>query len=138
MTTIFADAKEGVMVCDSKCSAGGTWYPIPKVFRVGNELVGIAGNVKEGRAWLKWYQNGKKGPRPKTEDFVALGLRSDGLYELCADGLELKIERGHHGVGSGGGNALAAFMAGADPERAVHIACLIDTGSGGDIVVHRL
>jgi hypothetical protein len=139
MTTIFADAAAGVMVCDSRCNGGGVWYPITKVFRVGDELVGIAGSVKDGRTWLKWYQGGKKGPRPKTEDFVALVLRADGLFEHCQDGLELQVERGYHGIGSGGGYALAAHMGGcADAERAVRIACSIDTGSGGDVVVHTL
>lgn len=127
------------MACDSKCNGGGTWYPITKVFRVGDELIGMAGSVKEARSWLKWYQGGKKGPRPKTEDFVALSLRADGLYELCADGLELKVERGYHGIGSGGGYALAAFMGGnKDARECVLIACDIDTGSGGDVVVHTL
>jgi ATP-dependent protease HslVU (ClpYQ) peptidase subunit len=139
MTTIFAEAKDGLMVCDSKCTAGdNTWYPMTKVHRVGQELVGIAGNVKEGLAWLKWYQSGKKGTRPKLESFNALILRADGLYEACSDGLEMLVERGFHGVGSGGPCAVAAFMAGADAERAVKIACEVDNGSGGAIHVHRL
>jgi ATP-dependent protease HslVU (ClpYQ) peptidase subunit len=138
MTTIFADAQKGVMVCDSKCNGGATWYPVTKVFRVGGELVGMAGSIKDGRAWLKWYEGGKKGPRPKVEDFVALSLRADGLYEICADGLELLVERGYHGIGSGGSIALGAYMAGADAERSVHIACAVDLGSGGDVIVHKL
>jgi hypothetical protein len=138
MTTILADAKAGVMVCDTKCVDGNVWFPLTKVVRVGKELVGMAGDVKEGRAWLKWYQGGKKGPRPKLEDFAALSLREDGVYSVEADGLELLIERGFYAVGSGGACAMAAFMAGADAETAVRIACQIDTGSGGDVIVHRL
>jgi hypothetical protein len=138
MTTVFADAANGVMVCDSKCSADGTWYPMTKVHRVGKELVGIAGNVRDGQAWLKWYQAGKKGPRPKLEAFEALILRAEGVYMACPDGLEMLVERGYHGAGSGGSLAVAAHMAGADAERAVHIACSIDSGSGGTVHVHRL
>lgn len=138
MTTIFADVKTGVMVCDSKCTDNHTWYPITKVFRVKDELVGYAGDVKACRAWLKWYQSGKKGVRPKTESFEALSLRPDGLYEHCADGLEILIERGFHGVGSGGALAVAAFMAGATPSGAVDIALSIDSGSGGAIHIHEL
>jgi hypothetical protein len=138
VTTIFADAKAGVMVCDSKCVDGGVWLPLTKVTRIADELVGIAGNVKEGQAWLKWYRGGKKGPRPKLEDFAALSLRNDGLYSIESDGLELLIERGFHGVGSGGACAIAAFMAGADAEASVQIAARIDTGTGGDVVVHTL
>lgn len=138
MTTIFADHGSGVMVCDSKCSSDGSWYPVTKVFRVRDELIGIAGSLKEGRAWLKWYSGGKRGVRPKLESFAALSLRQDGLYELCSDGLELLVERGFLGVGSGGACATAAFMAGAEPFKAVQIACQIDVGSGGDVISHSL
>lgn len=138
MTTIFADAKKGVMVCDSKCSADGIWYPMTKVHRLEAELLGIAGNVKEGYAWLRWYRNGKKGARPKLESFAALILRSGELFDVSPDGLEMKIERGFHGVGSGSACAIAAFMAGADAKKAVEIACQIDNHSGGQIHVHSL
>jgi hypothetical protein len=138
MTTIFADAQTGVMVCDSKCTEGGIWYPMGKVQRHGDELIGIAGNVKEACAWLKWYTGGKKGARPKMESFAAMILRESGLYAVSEDAFEMLIERGYHGVGSGGGCAVSAFKAGADPERAVHIACEVDANSGGDIVVHTL
>lgn len=138
MTTIFADIKTGVMVCDSKCSSDGLWYPVTKMFRLDNEIVGIAGTLKEGKSWLKWYQGGKRGVRPKLESFVALSLRKDGVYEICSDVLELLVERGFHGVGSGGALAVAAHMAGADPKQSVDIACRIDMGSGGDIHVYTL
>lgn len=138
MTAIFADVKTGVMVCDSKCTSDDVWYPMTKVHRVGKELIGLAGSVKESLAWLEWYRAGKKGVRPKLENFQGLCLRSDGLYELGPDGLVQLVERGYHGIGSGGGYAVAAFMAGADAERAVQIACDIDVGSGGAVVVHSL
>lgn len=138
MTTIFADVKSGVMVCDSKCSDENTWYPVTKVRRVGDELVGYAGSMKNCQAWLKWYMSGKRGTRPKTESFQALSLRSTGIYEHSSDGAEILIERGFHGVGSGGSLAVAAFMAGAKPKQAVDIALLIDTGSGGEVHTHKL
>lgn len=138
MTTIFADHKKRVMVCDSKAMGGATWYQVQKVYRVGDELVGFAGSLKECLAWLDWYSNGRKAKQPKLESFEALVLRSDGVYEMCADGLELRVERGFHGIGSGGPCAVAAFMAGADAKKAVDIACKIDNGSGGDVFVHRL
>jgi ATP-dependent protease HslVU (ClpYQ) peptidase subunit len=138
VTTIFASAPDGVMVSDSKCTSAEVWYPMTKVHRIGKELVGLAGSVKECLAWLEWYKAGKKGVRPKLENFQGLCLRADGLYELGSDGLVQLVERGYHGIGSGGGYAVAASMAGADPKRAVEIACAIDNGSGGDVVVHTL
>ena len=138
MTTIFACAKAGVMVTDSKCSSNEVWYPMTKVHRIGKELVGLAGSVKESIAWLEWYRGGKKGVRPKLENFQGLCLRPDGLYELGHDGLVQLVERGYHGIGSGGGYAVAAHKAGVDPKRAVEIACEIDNGSGGEVIVHEL
>lgn len=139
MTTVFADTKSGVMVCDSKCTSDSVWYPMTKVYRINGELVGIAGTLKEAQAWLRWYEKGGKGARPKAECFTALVFRRDGkLYEVSADGLDMAIERGYHGIGSGGGYAVAAFMAGADAQRAVEIACEIDANSGGAIHVHSV
>lgn len=139
MTTVFADARTGIMVADSRLTSDSVWYPMTKIRRIKGELIGIAGTLKEAQAWLKWYERGSKGARPKAESFTALILRADGkLYEISADGLDMEIERGFHGIGSGGGYALAAFMAGADPMRAVEIACSIDTNSGGEIHSHTL
>lgn len=137
MTTIFADAKRGVMVCDSKASTGETWFPCTKVSRVGDELIGFAGTFHEGERWLEWYRT-KKGIRPKIENAYALVLGPEGLKFLESSGQMILIERGFHGIGSGGNCAIAAFMAGADPKKAVEIACQIDTGSGGAVHVHKL
>ena len=138
MTTIFADFKTRTMVCDSKCTSGGIWYPLTKVYRIDDELIGFAGNVKEWKAYLKWYVSGRKGPRPKLESFSALTLNKDGLFDHDSDGLILQVERGFLGIGSGGDMATAAFMAGADPVKAVHIACAIDASSGGEIHTYTL
>jgi hypothetical protein len=138
VTTILADAAQGIMVCDSKCSGGDLWFPMTKVHRVHDELVGIIGTVSQGQLWLEWYRGGRKGAKPKLTGFGALILRPSGLYEVDVECSEQVIERGHHGAGTGGGFALAAFMAGADHKRAVEIACQIDNNSGGDVIVHSL
>lgn len=138
MTTVFADAKAGVMVSDSRCSGGDIWFPMTKVHRVGDELVGIVGTVSQGACWLEWYRGGRAGAKPKLTGFGALILRPTGLVEVDVDCSEQVVERGFHGAGTGGGFAVAAFMAGADPVRAVEIALQIDTNSGGEVVLHKL
>ena len=138
MTTVFASAIDGVMVSDSRCTSDSQWFPMTKVHRIGKELVGIAGTIKDASTWLEWYSGGKKGARPKLEGYTAIILRADGVFEVAGDSFEQRIERGFHGIGSGGGYAVAASMAGADPEKAVRIACDIDANSGGDVVVHTL
>lgn len=138
MTTIFADYKSGVMVCDSKCTLGDTWHETTKVVRIGNELIGFAGHATEGDRWLAWYAAGQNGPMPKISNAHALILAPDGLFFLDSTGARMHIERGFMGCGSGGSYAVAAFMAGAKPEKAVQIACQIDANSGGKIITHRL
>lgn len=138
MTTIAADFRAGVMVSDSRCTAGEQWFPMTKVHRVGAEIIGLAGNVKESQAWLKWYASGKKGAKPKGESYAALVLRKDGLYEATPDGLEMLIERGFHACGSGGPVAVGVMLAGLSAEEAVKIACQVDVGSGGEIKVYKL
>jgi ATP-dependent protease HslVU (ClpYQ) peptidase subunit len=139
MTTIFADAKSGVMVCDSKCTDSTEWFPMTKVLRHEDALIGIAGSVKDAVGWLEWYTTGKRGTRPKVDTgFAGLILRADGVYGVSSDGFEMPIERGHHGIGSGGGYAVAAFKAGANAKRAVEIACEIDANSGGVIHIHKI
>lgn len=139
MTTIFCDVKDGVMVCDSRVTSGDQWWADPhKVERVGVELIGFCGDAAEGDRWLAWYRAGKNGPMPKIGESSALILSDKGLTILTSDGAYVHVARGFMGMGSGGTCATAAFMAGADAETAVHIACAIDAGSGGDVIVHRL
>jgi hypothetical protein len=139
MTTIFADAKAGVMVCDSMTQSGEQWWMDPdKVIRVGDELIGFAGVAAEGERWLAWYKSGQNGPSPKIANASALILGPNGLRVLDSGGGYVPIARGFMGMGSGGVAATAAFMAGADAETAVYIATQIDPGSGGDVLVHKL
>lgn len=138
MTTIFADAKSGVMVCDSKCSSDSEWFPMTKVYRHDGALLGLSGSVRDAVAWIKWYTDGKRDKMPKVDSFTGLVLRKEGLFCVSSDGFEMLIEREFHGIGSGGGIAVGAFMAGASPKRAVEIACRVDAMSGGDVIVHKL
>lgn len=138
MTTILADAKKGLMVCDSKATCDGSWFPVTKVYPVDGELIGFAGLMTEGTRWLDWYANGQRGKMPAIDNVSVLILSTDGVRLVESSGRNVHIERGYHGIGSGGNAALGAFMAGADARKAVEIACQIDAGSGGQIHVHKL
>ena len=139
MTTLFASAKDGVMVADSMTGTGEQWWSDPdKVIRIGDELIGFAGNAAEGDRWLAWYKAGQNGPMPKVPGATALILSSAGLRILDCTGSYVQIARGFMGIGTGGVAATAAYMAGTDAETAVYIATQIDPNSGGDVVVHQL
>jgi ATP-dependent protease HslVU (ClpYQ) peptidase subunit len=139
VTTILADAKKGVMVCDSKVTCGDQWWEDPnKVVRIGDELIGFCGVATEGDRWLAWYRAGQNGPMPKISNSSALILSPSGLRVMDSAGGTLPMDRGYMGVGSGGSLAVAAFLAGADAKKAVEIACQIDNLSGGRVIVHKL
>lgn len=139
MTTIAADAKRGLMACDSMTSTGDAWWPSTKVYRVGDALIGGAGEVAAIRSFVQWYADGQRTPKPKIADtFCALELSKDGVFYWAANLQPSLIERGFHAIGSGGNAALGAMLAGANVKRAVEIATQVDTGSGGEVVLHKL
>lgn len=138
MTTILADAKKGVMVCDSKATFGSEWFPITKVYRHEGELIGFAGTISEGMRWLDWYSNGQRGKMPGIDNISTIILCDEGVRLVEPSGRFVAVEQGFYGVGTGAPAAMGAFMAGADARKAVEIACRIDAGSGGQIHVHKL
>lgn len=139
MTTILADAKKGVMVCDSKATFGTEWFPVKKVFSHDGELFGFAGTQSEGMRWLDWYAGGQRGKMPSIANVNIIVLGAEGGVRLVeGSGTLFSVERHFYAVGSGATAAMGAFMAGADAKKAVEIACKIDSGSGGDVVVHKL
>lgn len=139
MTTILADAKKGVMVCDSKATFGNEWFTVKKVFEHKGELFGFAGTQTEGLRWLDWYTNGQRGKMPSISNVNIIILGHEGGVRLVeGSGTIFNVERHFYAVGSGSSAAMGAYMAGADAKKSVEIACKIDAGSGGDVVVHRL
>lgn len=139
MTTIFASVKHRVMACDSMTNTGDQWWEDPeKVVRIGDDLIGFAGWATEGERWLAWYKSGQNGPAPKVANATALILGPSGLRLLDSTGGLTLVKRGYFGIGSGGIAATGAFKAGADPKKAVQIACDIDPNSGGAVLVHKL
>lgn len=138
MTTIAADFRTLTMVSDSKTTHGDSWFPATKIYRINDELIGIAGACVDEQKWMKWHCEGRTKPIPKLDSFAALILRKTGLFVVDATGVEMLIERGFHATGSGGTAALAVMLAGHPAKKAVEIACQIDASSGGDICVQRL
>jgi ATP-dependent protease HslVU (ClpYQ) peptidase subunit len=138
MTTIFADATAGVMVCDSKTTSGNQWFPSTKVHRIGDELIGFAGYRAEALKWLDWHRNGRRGAQPKIANSEALILTADGVTYVDPAGETVPVERGFWGIGSGGAAAMAAYLICRDAETAVYTALEVDANSGGDVVVHTL
>jgi hypothetical protein len=139
MTTIAADAKRGLMAADSMTSTSDSWWPSTKIHRVEGALIGGAGESAAIRQFVSWYADGQRLPKPKLADsFCVLVLSKEGLFYWASNLVPEPIERGFHAIGSGGNAALGALLAGANVKRAVEIATQVDTGSGGEVVLHKL
>jgi hypothetical protein len=139
MTTIAADARRGLMACDSMTSTADSWWPSTKVHRAAGALIGGAGEAASIRQFVAWYADGQRMPKPKISDnFCALVMSAEGLFYWASNLVPEPIERGFHAIGSGGNAALGALLAGASVQKAVQIACEIDTSSGGEVVLHKL
>lgn len=139
MTTIAADAKRGLMACDSMASTADSWWPTTKVHRTPDALIGGAGETAAIRLFVAWYKDGQRLPKPKLPDtFCCLVLNGEGLYYWASNLVPEPIERGFHAIGSGGNAALGAMLAGANVKKAVEIATQVDTGSGGEVILHKL
>jgi hypothetical protein len=117
---------------DSKCSTGDTHYPTPKIFRVGDDLVGTAGNNQGIERFLAWYGGKRKRPlqRDKNDHFDCVVVTRDGIFAYGGCSFPDLVQRDFHIVGNGGKLAHAAMVAGASPRRAVEIACEISNDCG--------
>jgi hypothetical protein len=140
MTTILASAPLGLMVSDSSISDGDRIWLGPKVTRWRGELIGLAGEVDAGDAFLKWYKQGKAGKLAKIGPCHVLVLSERGL-EVYRDSTEPeKIRTGVDAVGTGAKAAMAVFesQGWTDPQRAVRIVCNHDAGSRRPVRTYRL
>lgn len=139
MTTIVADARAAIMACDSRVQIDGQWWPGTKIYRVGDMLIGGAGDTAAINKAIEWLRKGRKGPPPKQPDeFCLLSLGPGGVRYWSHKLDSEPVDRGFHAIGSGGNAALGAMLHGASAKEAVEIAREVDTATGGDVVVIAL
>ena len=129
-----------MMVSDSKVTIENKnedhVYHAAKIFRaVNGDLLGAAGTNSSCEAFFKWY--GTKRKKPKlTDDFEAIVLTKTGKLVFYDETLSRDVlNHDHYACGSGGNAARAAMYMGANPVRAVEIACLVDPHSGPPIQI---
>lgn len=119
------------MISDLQCTKGTTKSKtIPKICRVGDALIGMAGNLEDILAARQWFENGRQGDFPKSEALNGILLNKDGIWEFFGNGIPYKYPGKFLAVGSGGDFAMAAMDAGADIKKAMKIAMKYDAGSG--------
>ncbi|MBA3599538.1 MAG: hypothetical protein H0W40_19540 [Methylibium sp.] len=135
MTTICVSRALRMMVSDSRIAVGSTRAPkSPKMWRLPNCIVGIAGTMYPGQQFVQWLPH-RKGPRP-LGDYEALALYRDGrLGWWLGRHNETLVEEDFYAIGSGQDFALGAMQAmqemglKADPRIAVRCAARHDVQS---------
>jgi ATP-dependent protease HslVU (ClpYQ) peptidase subunit len=138
VTTIVATRTQ--MAADRRVVHGELRYTSRKIERIGDALVGVAGDATGANKFLRWFRAGadidslpKFG---KDEDIEVLVLSSAGLFRFDASCFPDLIDDPFYAVGAGAQAALAAMHVYADVEWAIEIASLVnnDTGDGIDIL----
>jgi hypothetical protein len=134
MTVIAWDGT--TMAADKRVTFHGTGITSTKIARVGDYLVGVAGQASFGGAFREWVAGGMLSadyPRP-CEVAIAMLVSREGavsLYEQTA--YPTTVEDRFAAVGSGKECALAALYLGHSARVAVEVACVFDDGSGNGV-----
>lgn len=139
MTTIVANRSR--MAADSKVTAGESHhYRAGKLCRVGESIVGCAGHNRAVFAFLRWLERGggRKPKRYRGDEFEALVLTPATLALVDRDYNFEDIKDPFYAIGSGAFAALGALHCGVTLERAVEVACLVDSSSGLPVDVMEL
>lgn len=135
MTTVAANLEE--MAADHRCTSEGPICHVQKIYRVGDRLYGLCGDVMMALYVIEWLQ----GKRDKEALHKAIGLEhrgNVGLLELSAEGLAMLDGWGmrmplldkFYAVGSGAAPAMIAMKHGASLQDAIREAATVDEASG--------
>lgn len=139
MTTICATRFR--MGADWRASGNGTRYKVKKIRRIGEAIVGAAGDSESCAKFLAWMDRcaTKNEPPPKLgkdAELEALILTPAGLFVCGRECVPEEIEDVFFAIGSGAAAALGALHMGATVETAVEVAAKVDpaTGDGMDVL----
>jgi ATP-dependent protease HslVU (ClpYQ) peptidase subunit len=140
MTTIAANRK--CMAADRKVTGGDASYSTVKIRRIGEAVVGCAGDNTAIAKFVRWLESGKKDEPPKfgkDDSLEALVLTRAGLFIYDTGCEPDEIKDACFAVGSGRQAALTAMRCyKASPKRAVEVACKVDNDTAGPVDVLSL
>ena len=139
MTTIAWDGR--YLAADKMTVNNGLARTTTKIWRVGDLLVGVSGNLDAGMAMKRWIENGEK-----PEDFPESQKKSDTYTPTCvirnkeywvyeSTPYPFRIEDDFAAMGSGRDFALMAMHYGEPAKNAVLMASKFDVGTGSVVDV---
>lgn len=127
MTIIAWDGK--TLAADRRATINGTVLSVTKIRKIGDSLVGCAGDLDVAQTMFKWFEDGKdpqKFPEcQKDKDKWAsmLEISKDGkIFRYEREAYPYLVEEPFFAVGSGMDVALGALSMGGDAVKAVEIA----------------
>lgn len=138
MTCIAWDGK--ALAADKRTSSNGMVSVVTKIHRIGEVIVGGAGDATFIGAMLEWVREGRDPrafpaeQRNKDDWQPFLVIEKDGtpsLYERTPH--PVRFEQKHVAIGSGREFARAAMFLGKSAREAVEVACALDCGCGNGI-----
>ena len=141
MTCIAANRKE--MAGESQVGFGAAFYRARKLHRIGDAIVGVAGDAGHTTKFLAWFR--RECPADEVgmtlddeHQFNALVLRPSGLW-FYSDCTEPDFVRDQFtAIGAGAEFAIAAMALGKSPREAVALACKLSPSCSPPIDVECL
>ena len=135
MTTIACNHE--MMAADSQVTDGNIKEKCIKIFKVNGDIIGIAGSYSEGLAFVRWWSDKEK-EKPSFSETEAIVLKPDGTIERWDGAFYPMAVKGFQAIGSGSNFALGAMEMGADPKKAVQVACKYDCYSCPPVRVKKV
>ena len=144
MTTI-AVTREA-MAADTRVVNGGSFYHANKIFRIGQSLIGTAGDGFACLAFVDWFKSPRRNPQVLHKMFAELDrseiliaeLNPSGIYLWNGWGYPERINDPYYSIGSGSMAALEALRNGLDPDDAVRRAMAHDENTGAPVQLEYL
>lgn len=138
MTVIAWDGK--TLAADKLACFGATRGTVTKIFRSGNCLLAVAGNLSAGMELLQWFKAGAEpadyppGNRVENQGASLIVVRPDRtVWKFESSPYAFRVEGDFCAFGCGDESALIAMECGKTAQEAVEIASKYNTGCGNGI-----
>lgn len=131
--------KNGVLAADKRSVNHSRPTTVTKIFRVGNGLAAISGDLVKGLEIIEWIKAGRvaadlPGFQRSQDDYVPVLLVSkEGFYLFENSPIPFRIEEPIFAMGSGRDYALMAMHLGLSASDAVEQTCKLTSCCGNGI-----
>lgn len=137
MTILAWDGK--TLAADKRGLNNGLGRTVTKIYRVGEDIVGFAGDMVVGLEMLEWARGGylpEEMPEVQLDEETTcffLVINKDGVRVYERGVQPIRFEDKFFACGTGRDYALAAMHLGCDAAKAVEVACVFEASCGNGI-----